>query len=254
MHVVVTGASSGIGEAIAREFARAGDCLTLVARRRERLDALAAEVGVATHVVTADLSDPAQATSWIAAAEAANGPIDVLVNNAGVQIVARTTDTTADDGDRLLRLNVMTPLRTTLAVLPGMLARRSGTIVDVASLAGIAPTPGMFYYSASKAGLAAASEALRGELRGTGVHVVTVYPGPVKTDMADAAHAALGSPSIARRIPEGTVDVLARRVRQAVLKRHARIIYPRIYRLARWFPGITRYLMDRMTPLPPPKE
>ena len=72
--------------------------------------------------------------------------------------------------------------------------------------------------------------------------------------MAAAAHVALGSPSIARRIPEGTVEVLARLVRRAVLKRRARIIYPGIYRLARWFPGITRYLMDRMTPLPPPKE
>ena len=90
-----------------------------------------------------------------------------------------------------------------------VLAKKSGVIVDIASLAALAPTPGMTYYNASKAGLAAASEALRGELRGTGVHVVTVYPGIVATDMAEKGLAAYGSSIALRLQPKGTTAALA---------------------------------------------
>ena len=86
-HVVVTGASSGIGEALVREYVRAGASVTMVARRREMMEKLAAEVGGKTHVVATDLSDPAHAIDWLPAAEAALGPIDILINNAGAQIV-----------------------------------------------------------------------------------------------------------------------------------------------------------------------
>jgi short-subunit dehydrogenase len=247
-HVVVTGASSGIGEALAREFVAAGSSVTLVARRRDLLEQLAASLGGKARVVTADLAHPAKATEWIPEAEAAFGPVDVLINNAGMQIVAPTVSGDPADGERLLCLNVHTPLRLTRAVLPGMLARRSGTIVDIASLAALAPTPGMFYYNASKAALAAASESLRGELRGSGVHVVTVYPGPVDTVMARTAVAKYVATTAARLIPQGTTDVLAKLVRKAVEKKRDRIIYPRSYTFARMFPGITRWLLDRTTP------
>jgi len=126
-------------------------------------------------VVEADLTAHERACEWVDAAAEALGAIDVLVNNAGVQIVGRTVDTSVEECERMLRLNVFSPLRLTKHVLPGMIARGRGTIVDIASMAAIAPTPGMFYYNASKAALAAASESLRGELRGSGVHVLTVY-------------------------------------------------------------------------------
>ena len=255
MHVAVTGASSGIGEAIAREFAAHGAAVTLVARRRERLEVLAAELERA-HVVAHDLSDPERAADWIAGAEAALGPIDVLVNNAGIQIVSRTEEVDPGHGDKLLKLNVLAPMRLTLAVLPAMLARGAGTIVDVASLAALAPTPSMYHYNASKGALAAASESLRGELRGTGVHVVCVYPGPVKTAMADAAMASYGDVRAGQlaHMPTGDTATLARKVRRAVERREARVIYPGIYRLARWFPGTTRWVLDRLSPKPESNE
>jgi short-subunit dehydrogenase len=249
-HVVVTGASSGIGEAIAREYARLGASLTLVARRRELLEKLAAEVKVKTRVVAADLSDPAQATSWLAAAEAELGPCDILVNNAGVQIVAPTVEISTEDTRRMLEVDLLAPLALIRAVLPGMLARKSGSIVNVASLAALAPTPGMMGYNAAKGGLAGASESLRGELLKSGVHVCTVYPGPVYTDMGNAGYAAYPPTLGTRLLPTGTSEKLAKLVRRAVEGKQARIIYPRIYWVSRWFPGTTRFALDRSTPAP----
>jgi short-subunit dehydrogenase len=249
MHVVVTGASAGIGEAIAREWAAAGAELTLLARRRENLERLERELGVRCKVIVADLSDARAACAWLREAEAEMGPTDVLVNNAGVQIVAPALKTDPEDGERLLRLNVFTPMRLVLEVLPGMISRRAGTIVNVASVASLAPTPGMFYYNASKAGLAAASESLAGELRGTGVHVVTVYPGPVDTDMARAAFEVYGEDAPGMKVlPRGTAPELARRIRRAAERRQPRVIYPAAYAVTRWFPGTTRWALDRFTP------
>lgn len=248
MHVAITGASSGIGEAIARAYAARGAKLTLVARRKEVMEKLAAELNTQCHVVGADLGDPSQALAWLAASQEALGPIDVLINNAGVQIVGPTHTTDPADGEALIRVDLLTPLRLTHALLPAMLQRRSGTIVDVASLAAIAPTPGMIWYNAAKAGLAAASESLRGELLGTGVHVVTVYPGPVRTPMEQTAVKAYGGGKDLQKLPTGNTKTLAQLVLTAVDKKQSRIIYPAPYWVARWFPGFTRFVMDRATP------
>jgi short-subunit dehydrogenase len=249
-HVVVTGASSGIGEALVREWVAAGARVTMVARRQALLDALEAELGDAVRVVVADLGEPAQATAWVDGAVAELGPIDVLVNNAGVQIVAATTDVDVAAMRSLMEVDLLTPLALIGAVLPSMLARNSGAIVNVSSLAGLAPTPGMTHYSAAKAGIAAASECLRGELRRTGVHVVTVYPGPVDTPMARAAYAIVPPTFAVRMLPEGTPAQLAKRVRAAVERRRARVIYPRAYAVARHTPAVTRMMMDAFTPVP----
>jgi short-subunit dehydrogenase len=177
------------------------------------------------------------------------GPVDVLVNNAGAQVVRRTVDTSWEEGERQMRLNALTPFRLTTRVLPDMIARGRGTIVDVASIAAIAPTPGMFFYSASKAALAAASEGLRGELRGTGVHVVTVYPGPVRTAMEATGRAGYEE-SWAMRVftPTGDAPVLARRIANAVAARRPRVIYPRVYALLRHIPNLIRFVLDHFTP------
>ncbi len=248
LHVVVTGASAGIGAAIVRELAAAGARITLVARRRALLEPLAASLATETHVVAADLSDLATATSWLPEAERALGPIDVLINNAGVQIVGRTAGSDLAAAEALLNVDLLVPLRLCMAVLPGMLARGRGAIVNVASMAGISPTPGMFYYSAAKGGLGAASEALHGEVRRAGVHVLTVYPGPVHSDMEAAARTRYEPGFIAERVPTGEAAVLARQIRRALESRRARIIYPRFYWLARWFPGVTAWVLARYTP------
>jgi short-subunit dehydrogenase len=250
MHVAITGASSGIGAALAREFARAGHSISLVSRRRDLLESLAGELNGKTHVAAHDLSEPTNATAWIADAERALGPIDVLVNNAGIQVIGWLLEVPIERLEAELHVNLLSPLRITRAVLPAMLKRRSGVIVDVASMAAIAPTPFMNYYNASKAGLAAASESLRGELMGTGVHVVTVYPGPIDTPMGTAGYAAYEPSKSASATPVGTPEVLARLVRRAVERRRPRVIYPRIYAITRWFPGTTRYFLDRFTPKP----
>lgn len=253
MHVFITGASSGIGQAIAREYIARGADVTLVARRKEPLARLADEArtrnaGGRAQVIARDLAAMEDAPALIAEAEASFGPIDVLVNNAGAQIITATHQTTWADGLGLLQVNVFAPMKLTLAVLPGMVARKAGTIVDISSLAALSPTPGMYFYSASKAALAAASEGLRAEIKPFGVHVLTVYPGPVKTPMEEIGRAAYEQTASVKQIPTGTAEVLARLVADGVRTRRERIIYPRVYTLARHFPAISRWLTDRLTP------
>jgi short-subunit dehydrogenase len=249
MHVVVTGASSGIGEALAREFIARKHDVTLVARRRELLEAIAREAsGSKTHVVKADLADPDTVCAWVDEAEHALGPIDVLVNNAGLQIVKHAHETTWEEGERLLRVDLHAPLRLTAFVLGRMIPRRTGCIVDIASMAAIAPTPGMFFYNAAKAGLAAASEGLRAEVKKHGIHVVTVYPGPVESAMETAGRAAYEEHASTKIAHAGTPDVLARLIADAVAKRRPRVIYPATYALARHFPNVTRWALDTLTP------
>ena len=253
MHVVITGASSGIGEALAREYARAGASVTLVARRKELLDQLAAEIdpsGAKSYVAAVDLLVPERAADFLVGAIAKLGPVDVLVNNAGSQTVRLVEELGYDEGEAMVRLNLLSPMRILHAVLPDMRARRSGVIANVCSVASFTTMPGMGWYGASKSGLACVSETLRAELRGSGVHVLTVYPGPVDTAMGRAGYAALEPTVAASLTPTGTSDVLARRVRRAVEKRSARLVYPRVYWVPRWLPGISRFFTDRFSPRP----
>lgn len=250
LHVVVTGASSGIGEALAREFASHGCRVTLVARRRELLERLAAEIGNGAHACPHDLSDPQRATAWIAEAEAANGPIDVLINNAGIENTGLAMEADIDQSLKVLNTNLVTPLLITRHVGPQMVARGQGVIVQVASLSAFGPPPKMAWYGASKAGFGAFSEALWAEMRKAGVHVLTVYPGPVVTPMGTAAWSTYGGRrGLLRLIPEGKPPALARMVWRAVQRRRRRVIYPRFYWLAWWFPWLNRRAVDAGTPL-----
>jgi short-subunit dehydrogenase len=248
MHVLVTGASSGIGEATAEEYLKRGETVTLVARRRERLEAIAAKAPGRAHVIACDLSDHTRVPQLVADAEAAGGPIDVLVNNAGKQILGPTSETSWADGESVLAVNVLAPLRLTLAVLPGMVARKRGAIVDIASMAALAPTPGMFFYNASKGALAAASESLRAEVAPHGIHVVTVYPGPVTSEMETAARQKFAESGTIDRLPTGKPAELAAMIADAVEHKRPRIIYPRFYALSRYFPAATRWVVDTFTP------
>jgi short-subunit dehydrogenase len=183
---LVTGASVGIGCAIARALAARGDRLVLVARRRDALDALAAELrarhGVAVDVVPQDLTAP-DAGRTIAEAVAALGvEVDLLVNNAGVGSWGDFW--TLDERRELeqIQVNVAALVQLTRRFVPGMVARRRGHVVNIGSTAGFQPGPRMATYFATKAFVLSFSEALAYELRGTGVAVTCYCPGPVATE------------------------------------------------------------------------
>jgi short-subunit dehydrogenase len=246
MHIVVTGASSGIGAALAREFGRKGDTLTLVARRKAAMDDLAKEIAATCNVIAHDLSDSAHATDWIAEAEERGGPIDVMINNAGVENtgLAHEADTAA--GVALIHTNLISPMLIARALLPKMVERRSGTIVNVASVAAFNAVKLQAWYGASKAGIAMFSEVMRSEVRPHGVHVVTVYPGPIKTPMAEAAYAVYGGrKGVVGLLPEGSPERLARLVRRAVDKKKKRVVYPSFYEIGRFLPWVSRWMSDR---------
>ncbi len=183
--VVVTGAASGIGEATARELCGRGARLVLLdidagglARVARALAALGG--AVETHVV--DLGDEKQV---VGAAESilSHGDVDVLVNNAGVAVVAPFERTTSDDWDWIMGVNVHGPLRLTRALLPRMKERGAGHIVVVASLAGLVGAPGMVAYSTTKFAMVGFAEALRVEVAPHGIGVSTVCPGYVRTNL-----------------------------------------------------------------------
>jgi short-subunit dehydrogenase len=248
MHVAVTGASSGIGEAVARAFAKDGAKVTLVARRREVLEKIAGELPGESFVVTQDLADPAHAADWIPKAEEALGPIDVLVSNAGLLTLGAVATFDPEEGERMMAINLLSPARLFRAVLPGMLARKRGVIVNVTSMAAIVTLPGWIYQSASKIGSATFSEGLREELAGTGVHVMTVYPGMTETPMTQAGLDAYGRKGLVNLLPLGDANEMATRLVHAVARRRARFFYPRFYALARLFPRISAWLSARFAP------
>jgi short-subunit dehydrogenase len=248
VHIVITGASSGIGRDLARAFDAPGNSLSLVARRGSLLEELQRELRAPSEAIVADLADPADPIGWLLRAEARFGPVDVLVNNAGISYVEPVQGVEEARIKALFQVNVNAPIAAIHHVLPGMLARGAGAIVNVASVAGFAPAPYFCHYNATKAALGSFSESLRMELRRTGVHVVSVYPGPIETPMAERNYQQFQDSARARLAPGGDTRTLARLVYRAVEDRAPRVIYPRFYYLAWWLPGIARFVAERLVP------
>ncbi|MGH9080134.1 MAG: SDR family NAD(P)-dependent oxidoreductase, partial [Acidimicrobiales bacterium] len=188
---VVTGASSGIGAEIASLLAARGFGVTLVARREAKLrqlaDLLSARHGVRVEVITADLTD--EASRYAIATGLANRSLaaNVLVNNAGGTTVGPVSRSDVDKELAMIRTNVEAVVHLCSVFVPGMVERRSGAVLNVASTAAFQPLPGQAGYGASKAFVLSYSHALRGELRPTGVTVTALCPGPVETGFAAAA-------------------------------------------------------------------
>lgn len=158
-HVVITGASGGIGHALARAFDGPERRLTLVGRREAVLTDLAAELQGDARPAVVDLGDPPGDTSWLSEAEAALGPVDVLINNAGICTVEPAQGVSPERIRRLLEVNLHAPLAAIRHVLPGMLERRSGSLITIGSLASYAPAAWYAHYAATKGGLTQHSEA-----------------------------------------------------------------------------------------------
>ena len=180
---LVTGASGGIGAAIARGLHAQGAIVTLSGTRRDALDALAAELSDRIHVITATLTDRASIDALIAGAETAMGGLDILVNNAGVtkdSLLMRMKDA---DWDDVIAVNLTAPFLLSRAAVKGMVKRRFGRIVNITSVVGIAGNAGQANYCASKAGIIGMSKALASEVASRNITVNCVAPGFIETAM-----------------------------------------------------------------------
>jgi short-subunit dehydrogenase len=185
-HALVTGASSGLGVDFARELARRGAGLTLVARREDRLRALARELaddhGVDAHVVVVDLNDADAPDRLLADTRARGRPVDVLVNNAGFGLYGPFSELDWERERAMLELDVIVPVHLTKLFLPGMLERRRGWVLNIASIGAYQPSPLYASYSAAKSFILNFTEALSYELRGSGVRATALSPGIVATE------------------------------------------------------------------------
>jgi uncharacterized protein len=239
--VLVTGASRGIGEAIARAFALRGCTLGLVARTREPLEELAAVLPGSGHAVLP--ADVAEAAS-IAAAVEEFGAVDVLVANAGLTHYMPFVELPPDRAEQMNSVNWVGTLNTVWAGLPGMLERRRGHVVIMSSGGGVRGFPGAAVYNGTKAAQRGFAEALRHELHGTGVSVTTVYPGEVETSLHD--HEWDRMPAWYHRDRRSAPGPLGEAVVEAVEKDRRELFYPPVVRLLRVVNGISPRLGDLM--------
>lgn len=184
---LITGASAGLGVEFARQCAARGDALVLVARREDRLEALKQRLGGDVTVMAADLAKPGAPEDLLARVATAGLHVATLINNAGFGHWRPFTEQPAERQREMIDLNVAALTTLTRLVLPDMVARRQGNILNVASIAGMMAGPGSAVYSATKAYVLSLTEALHQELKGSGVHVTALCPGPVRTEFAEVA-------------------------------------------------------------------
>jgi short-subunit dehydrogenase len=183
---LVTGASAGLGVEFARQLRKRGHRLVLVARRKERLEELARELGSA-RAIAADLSKKDAAAKLIADLQANGEQIELLVNNAGFGLIGQFAELDAKRLRQMIDLNVGTLTDLCRAVAPGMIERKSGAILNVASTAAFQPGPKMAVYFATKAFVLSLTEALHEELKPHGIRVTCLCPGPTRTEFGDVA-------------------------------------------------------------------
>jgi 3-oxoacyl-[acyl-carrier protein] reductase len=182
---LVTGASGGIGGAIARALHRQGATVTLSGTRADALEKLKGELGERAHVITARMDDAADIERLIKEAEAAMGKVDILVNNAGItrdNISMRMKD---EEWEKVLQVNLTGTFRLTRAAMRGMMRRRFGRVINITSIVGVTGNPGQANYAAAKAGLIGMSKSLAQELASRAITVNCVAPGFIATPMTD---------------------------------------------------------------------
>ena len=183
---LVTGASGGLGGAIARALHAQGATVTLSGTRAEALEALATELGARVHVQACNLADKASVEALVPAAEKAMGALDILVNNAGVtkdNLFLRMKD---EEWDQVIAINLTAGFRLSRAVLRGMMKRRHGRIIGISSVVGFTGNPGQANYAASKAGMIGMTKSLAAEVASRGITVNCIAPGFIASPMTDA--------------------------------------------------------------------
>jgi hypothetical protein len=247
---LISGASSGIGAVTARKLAKEGLRVVLVARREERLQALAAELraeGGQALVIAADLTRQEERQRVCDTVQQECAGLDVLVNNAGLGWYGYGADMSWPVAQRIMQVNMDALVHLTLLFLPGMRARRGGHIINVGSIAGSLPSQGIAIYSATKAFVDNFSTSLHREMRGSGVHVSVVKPGPVTTEFFDTASSA------GRRLPAERFAVRPAAVADCiwrVLRHPTRMAYvPGLYWFSQWVEPYFGWVMDLLGPL-----
>jgi short-subunit dehydrogenase len=216
---LITGASAGLGAEFARQCSARGDALLLVARRKDRLDSLAAELGA--QVIAADLGKPGAAGRLFEEAESRGLHVETLINNAGFGLSGRFAELPLDRQSEMIDLNVTALTELCRLALPPMIARGKGFILNVASTAAFQAGPNMAVYYASKAFVLSLSEALHQEAKGTGIHVTALCPGPTATEFFAVAGAADGRLA---KVATDPVKVVAAGL--AALARNRAIVVP----------------------------
>lgn len=211
----ITGATSGFGEAIARTLSREGYKIVALARRKERLEALAKQLGN-THIIVADIRDKKAVFDGVANLPQEFRDIEVLVNNAGLALgLEGVAETSIEDFETMVDTNIKGFLYSTKAVLPLMIARKSGYIFNLGSTAGAWPYPGSHVYGASKAFVKQFSRNLRNDIRGTGIRVTEIAPGICKTEFSEVRFG--GDKAKADAVYEGVEYITAEDIAQIVL-------------------------------------
>jgi short-subunit dehydrogenase len=258
--VVVTGASSGIGAATAKALGRAGARVVLAARRVERLQAIAAEIeaataGAETLVVAADMSKLDDISRLVEHTLTRFGRIDVLVNNAGFgRLNWLEKLDPARDIEAQVAVNLVGVIQLTRQVLPGMMAQRSGHIVNICSTSGLVATPTYSIYAATKFAVRGFGEALRREVAPWGIKVSTLYPGGVATEFADHAQIQRKTGVTTPRWMLLSAEQVAEAVVGLVRRPRAELVIPWPFRLAalvnQWLPGLVDWSVIRRFTIP----
>ena len=247
---LVTGASVGIGRGLAKALAARGVTVAIAARRVAALHELAEEITRAGQprpvVLEADLSKRGVAADLAARAVKALGQVDILFNNAGANVVGSQFGAGDNDDMRgIFEINYWSPLALIQALVPAMRQRRDGAVVNVTSLAGVAAWVFTGHYSSTKAALSLASETLRLELNGSGVHVLELMAGPTETALlAGARDNVPGAGTAINWGPRGNVEQLSGRVMRALERRQNVLVYPRALGLTPIFPIPSRWIMN----------
>ena len=243
---LVTGASSGIGRQVATELARRGYRTLLVARRRDRIEALARELSAfaPAQAVPLDLADAEAIEPTVTALLGQHGPVRVLVNNAGYGLYRRVLECTPDEHRRLMQVNYFAAVSLIMAVLPRMLPLGGGHVINIASISTKTGPWGHGAYAAAKSALVTLTQTLSVEYAGTGVHFSYVNPGMVDTEFFDAPEYA----ALARRYRRRAISAerVARKIVRLLDRPELELCVPRHYRVLDWLGALSPGLLSRL--------